>query len=284
MSMNITEETKAKYTTKDSVFRNLFGIKKYAAQLYMALHPNEIINENDIEHVTLESVIMATLYNDVGFKVGNKIIMLAEQQSSWSENIIVRMFVYLAETYYDYFGDTKQSLYSSVKVKFPKPELYVIYTGEDNKNVPGTITLSDSFMGGDNSVIDIKVKVITDGKDGDIIQQYVRFTKIYNEQVKLNGRTAKAVYETIRICEGENVLTDYMKSREKEVSGIMLAFSDINKQFDLYIENEKKLAKEEGIFTTLVDLVKKSLLSVSQAAEQLNMSVEEFETKSGLKS
>lgn len=75
-----------------------------------------------------------------------------------------------------------------------------------------------------------------------------------------------------------------MKSREKEVSGIMLAFSDINKQFDLYVESEKKLAKEEGVFTTLVDLVKKSLLSVSQAAEQLNMSVEEFETKSGLKS
>lgn len=282
--MNITEETKAKYTTKDSVFRNLFGIKKYAAQLYMALHPDETITENDIEHVTLESVIMATLYNDVGFKVGNKIIMLAEQQSSWSENIIVRMFIYLAETYYDYFGDTKQSLYSSAKVKFPKPELYVIYTGEDNKNVPETITLSDSFMGGDNSVIDIKVKVITDGKDDDIIQQYVRFTKIYNEQIKLHGRTAKAVYETIRICENENVLADYMKSREKEVSGIMLAFSDINKQFDLYVESEKKFAKEEGIFTTLVDLVKKSLLSVSQAAEQLNMSVEEFETKSGLKS
>ncbi|MBQ7265802.1 MAG: hypothetical protein IJS61_06860 [Firmicutes bacterium] len=98
--MNITEDTKSKYVAKDSVFRNLFGIKKYAAQLYMALHPDETITEDDIEHVTLESIIMATLYNDVGFKVGNKIIMLVEQQSSWSENIVVRMFVYLAETYY----------------------------------------------------------------------------------------------------------------------------------------------------------------------------------------
>ena len=281
--MNVTSETKSRFTTKDSVFRNLFGIPKYAAQLYMALHPDETITEDDIEHVTLESVIMATLYNDVGFKVGNKIIMLAEQQSSWSENIVVRMFVYLAETYYDYFEDTNQSLYGSAKVKFPKPELYVIYTGEDKKDIPETISLSKSFMGGDSSVIDVNVKVITDGKNGDIIQQYVRFTKVYNEQVKLHGRNAKAVYETLRVCENEDVLADYLKSREKEVSGIMLAFSDIDRQFDLYVNGEKQAAREEGILITLIDLVKKKILSLQQAAEQANMTVEEFEEKTGLK-
>ncbi|MBR1445281.1 MAG: hypothetical protein IJ583_17310 [Firmicutes bacterium] len=143
--MNITETSKSKYTAKDSVFRNLFGIPKYAAQLYIELHPGENITENDIEHVTLESVIMATLYNDIGFKVGNKIIMLVEQQSSWTENIVVRMFVYLAETYYDYFEDTKQSLYISKKVKFPKPELYVIYSWEDKKNVPEKISLKGEY-------------------------------------------------------------------------------------------------------------------------------------------
>lgn len=256
----------------------------------MALHPDETVTEDDIEHVTLESVIMATLYNDVGFKVGNKIIMLVEQQSSWSENIVVRMFVYLAETYYDYFEDTEQSLYGTRKVKFPKPELYLIYSGEDKKDVPEELSLSKLFMGGDNSVIDVNVKVITDGKNGDIIQQYVRFTKVYNEQVKLYGRNAKAVSETIRICENEDVLSDYLRSRE-EVSGIMLAFSDIDKQFDLYVSNEKQFSKEEGIeigkaegmLTSLVNLVKKKILSPAQAAEELDMTIEEFEEKSGLK-
>ena len=134
-------------------------------------------------------------------------------------------------------------------------------------------------MGGDNSVIDVNVKVITDGKDGDIIQQYVRFTKIYNEQIKLYGRNAKAVYETIRICEDENVLADYMKSREKEVSGIMLAFSDVTSELNLYVDSKVKAAN----FSQLVNLVKKKLLSVPQAAEELNMTIEEFEEKSGLK-
>ena len=281
--MNVTEETKSKFIAKDSVFRNLFGIKKYAAQLYMALHPDETVTEDDIEHVTLESVIMATLYNDVGFKVGNKIIMLVEQQSSWSENIVVRMFVYLAETYYDYFEDTEQSLYGTRKVKFPKPELYLIYSGEDKKDVPEELSLSKLFMGGDNSVIDVNVKVITDGKNGDIIQQYVRFTKVYNEQVKLYGRNAKAVSETIRICENEDVLTDYLKSREKEVSGIMLAFSDIDKQFDLYVRSEVKAASEKTKLEMLIALVKDKILTLSQAAQRADMTVEEFEEKSGLK-
>ncbi|MBR1738479.1 MAG: Rpn family recombination-promoting nuclease/putative transposase [Firmicutes bacterium] len=281
--MNVTEETKSKYIAKDSVFRNLFGIKKYAAQLYMALHPDETVTEDDIEHVTLESVIMATLYNDVGFKVKDKIIMLVEQQSTWTENIVVRMLVYLAETYYDYFEDTEQSLYGSTKVNFPKPELYLIYSGEDKKNVPEELSLSKLFMGGDNSVIDVNVKVITDGKNGDIIQQYVRFTKVYNEQVRLYGRNAKAVSETIRICENEDVLSDYLKSREREVSGIMLAFSDIDRQFDLYVNSKVKEASEKTKFDMIVDFVKRKIFSVPQAAEELNMTIEEFEEKSGLK-
>lgn len=193
------------------------------------------------------------------------------------------MFVYLAETYYDYFEDTKQSLYGTAKVKFPKPELYVIYTGEDKRNVPESLSLSKLFMDGDNSVIDVNVKVITDGKNGDIIQQYVRFTRVYNEQVRLHGRNAKAVFETMKICQDENVLADYLKSREKEVSGIMLAFSDIDKQFDMYVEGEKKLASENALISKFTDLVKRKILSVAQAAEELDMTVEEFEAKAGFK-
>jgi hypothetical protein len=56
-------------------------------------------------------------------------------------------------------NSTDQSLYVSKKVKFPKPELYVIYSGDDKKNVPKTISLADSYLEGDNSVLDLKIKV-----------------------------------------------------------------------------------------------------------------------------
>ena len=40
---------------------------------------------------------------------------------------------------------------------------------------------------------------------------------------------------------------------------------------------------EEGILKTLIGLVKKNLLTVAQAAEEANMTVPEFEEKTGLK-
>ncbi|MBQ7266638.1 MAG: hypothetical protein IJS61_11165 [Firmicutes bacterium] len=79
----------------------------------------------------------------------------------------------------------------------------------------------------------------------------------------------------------------------------MLAFSDIDKQFDLYVSNMAQFAREEGIekgreegieigeikgfYNALVGLVKDKILTVSQAAQRANMSVEEFKKKTGLK-
>lgn len=83
-------------------------------------------------------------------------------------------------------------LYKSKKVELPKPELYVIYTGE-RKTRPSEITLSDEFFGGEKTAVEMTVKMIYDGNKGDIISQYVTFTKVVDEQRKLYGRSKKAV-------------------------------------------------------------------------------------------
>ena len=41
--------------------------------------------------------------------------------------------------------------------------------------------------------------------------------------------------------------------------------------------------KAEGILETLIGLVKKGILTLSQAAEEANLTVPEFEEKTGLK-
>ena len=178
----------SKFTAKDSVFR-----AKYLAELYAALHNGEEIDEDSIEIITLEEVLMASLYNDVGFMVNGRIIILVECQSTWTENIIIRLLMYLEETYYRYYRKTEQSLYSTTKVDFPKPELYVMYIGGE-KIDSEYISLSDNFLNGEECDLNIRVKVITGGEKGDIISQYVRFTRIFNEQVKIygRGRTSKS--------------------------------------------------------------------------------------------
>ncbi len=52
------------------------------------------------------------------------------------------------------------------------PELYVIYT-EDRKTKPSEISLSQEFFDGKKCCLDVKVKMIYDGKEGNIIYQYI---------------------------------------------------------------------------------------------------------------
>lgn len=236
----------AKRNIKDSVFTNLFHEKKYVFELYLALFPSDIDSTvDDIETITLEYDLVNEYYNDLGFLVGDQLIVLVEAQSEWSDNIIVRVFLYLAQTWKNYIdAHDDMDLHSTKKVVLPKPELFVIYTG-DKRNVKDVVSYSEDFLGEQVSAVDIRVKVIRDGKDGDIINQYVKFTKVLAEQVKLYGRTRKSIVETIRICKDQNVLRDYFQEREEEVVSIMIALYDYENSLNKKIKFERNDAKEE---------------------------------------
>ena len=262
-------EQVAKYTAKDSVFTSLFREPKYLLQLYQALHPEDHeATEDSIKNVTITNVLLDQYYNDVGFQIGEKIVILVEQQSSWSINIVVRCLLYLAQTYQEYFESTKQNVYGSKKLELPKPEMYVIYTG-NRKTRPEYLYLSKEFFGGDDSVLDVKVKMIYDGKEGDIINQYVTFTKIYNEQVKLHGRTREAVLETIRICKDQNVLSEYLSGREKEVVDIMMTLFNEEYILKTYVESKEREATERANFETAKRMYKRGN-SIEEIADILD--------------
>ena len=56
-------------------------------------------------------------------------MILAEAQSTWSVNIVVRAFLYLAQTWNEYIEATDQNRYGSRKLNLPRPEIYVIFSG-----------------------------------------------------------------------------------------------------------------------------------------------------------
>lgn len=241
------EEDIVKHKIKDSIFTDLFADKKYLLQLYQALHPEDSdIIEEQITNITINNVLLNGLYNDLGFMVRDKLIVLVEAQSTWSTNIVVRALLYLSQTYHDYLKTTKQLLYSSKKVHLPIPELYVIFTG-DRKTHPKQLSLSEEFFGGKQTAIDVKVNMVYDGREGDIINQYIIFTRVCNEQIKLHGRTRKAILETIRICKDKNILKEYLESREKEVVDIMRFLYDDDELMELYKESIRTEARDEGM-------------------------------------
>ena len=87
-------------------------------------------------------------------------------------NILVRILLYLAQSYHEYFQRTSQDYYKSKKVKMPKPELYVIFTGNKGRK-PDKISLSKEFFEGAVIDIDVKAKVIYESDTDDIINQYI---------------------------------------------------------------------------------------------------------------
>ena len=242
-----SNQSKAKKTAKDSIFRDLFENPKYLLQLYQVLHPEDRkVTEDQISSVTIQNVLLDQMYNDLGFVVKERLLLLVEAQSTWSKNIVIRVLLYLANTWKEYIQNKKLNIYGSGGMSLPKPELYVIYTGE-RKERPEWISLSEEFFPGQECFVDVKVRMLYDGKEGDILNQYVTFTKIYNEQVKEYGRTKEAVLETIRICKNRKILKEYLESREKEVVDIMMTLFDQEYAVERYGDEKKAEGKAEGL-------------------------------------
>jgi hypothetical protein len=253
-----------KRTAKNSVFLDLFQDKRYLLQLYQTLHPEDTeATEEALDIVTIENVLTDNIYNDLGLLVyGHKLLILVEAQSTWTLNILVRIFLYLAQTYHEYFIKTEQDLYQSANVKIPKPELYVVYTGKKGDK-PDTISLSKEFFDGDDIDIDIKAKVIYERETDDIINQYIVFCKVFDDQQKLYGMTDKAITETIRICQDRNVLKNYLQTRKREVVTIMKSLFDEDEILDMYVKGkQKETARETASF-----LIKMNKMSIEEIAE-----------------
>ncbi len=134
LSTDSRQIQKANRNVKDSVFRDLFSDKKYLLMLYQTLHPEDKdCTEDDLTCVTLEQILIRNIYNDLGFLVGDRLLILVEAQSTWSVNIMIRSVLYIVRAYQDFLRESRQSLFSTKPVHLPIPELYVIYTG--NKKI-----------------------------------------------------------------------------------------------------------------------------------------------------
>ena len=246
--------------SKNSVFIKLFEDKNRVLQLYREFHPEAVdITVDDISVTTLESVIVNSQYNDLGFTVGNRYVFLIEAQSRWNPNIALRILFYFVETLRRHLVDTNQSEHSYSKVKIPKPEMYVFYSGSTQK--PEMISLSEEFFDGDPN-IELKIRVLSKVDDS-LSGQYIGFCKIFDEQYQLykkSNNKMKIAKETYRICIEKGYLSEFMKEHEKEVIDMMAELFDetyMREQYDKVAriesmaEGEIKGAENEKTNTVL---------------------------------
>ncbi|MCM1172744.1 MAG: hypothetical protein NC393_11565, partial [Clostridium sp.] len=111
-----------------------------------------------------------------------------------------------------------------------------------------------------------------------IINQYIIFCKVYNEQMKRYGRTRKTVMETIRICKDKNVLREYLLDREKEVVSIMMSLFDEEEVIRSYIKSERYEAAQEAeqnkAKKTAIRMIKAGKMSLEDIADYTELSLD----------
>ena len=112
---------------QDSVFSKLFSNEETALELYNALSGTSYGPETKIRITTLNNVLFLEKYNDLSFTIEDRIIVMAEHQSTINPNIPLRLLGYSTDTYTKLI-DTDR-LYSSTQIKLPTPVFYVFYTG-----------------------------------------------------------------------------------------------------------------------------------------------------------
>ena len=151
---------------------------------------------------------------------------------------------YLAETYKRYLADTEQSEHRREKVEIPKPELYVIYTGDGS--APDETSFNEVYFNGE-SVVDLKVKVLKDVSTSTIYGQYIGFCKVYNEMRKIYDNKIECAKATIQRSIELGYLTEFLRSHEKEAISMMAELFDSEYLTQQYLKAERKIAFAEGL-------------------------------------
>ena len=249
---------------KDSLFTYYFSDPKHALEMYKALFPEDKnVTAADIQIVTLTNVLAAGMYNDLGFLVKDRMIILVEAQSSYSENITLRLLFYIAGTYREFVEKSRSDIYGMKKVWIPKPEFFVVYTGREKTpdQIPDELCLPDLFAAGstgpkDDISLELRVKILTYTGTNNIKDQYIRFCQIADEQrVKYPDDKRKAAEETVRICIEEGVMAVFLGERRREVVDMMeFLFTDeeINRMREHSLREE---GREEGSKARLVEMI-----------------------------
>lgn len=241
---------------KDSVFVDLFSEDEKAKEnflsLYNALHGTDLKDTEQLKTVRLDQVLYMTFYNDVSYLVDNKIIVLAEHQSTINPNMPLRCLEYVSRLYETLFESKEK--YSRKLLKIPVPEFYVFYNGEEPYPSDKTLKLSEAFIErGTETNLELTVKVININRQNRhpvlencrTMQEYSIFVETVRKWKDIDSQNGfeKAVEE----CIENNILREYLKRKTKEVLNMLLAEYDYETDIAVQRAEEHEIAFAEGI-------------------------------------
>ena len=266
---------------KDTVFRALFKDKENLLSLYNALNGSEYTDVDGLEVRTLENAVYMNFRNDLAY-VFHEELNLYEHQSTKNPNLPLRLLFYVADVLHAMI-DTDM-LYSSRLYTIPTPRFVVLYNGKDSVPEEVTYRLSDAYKKPtDTPELELIVKVynINPGHNEAIVSacktlsEYVQFVA---EIRRLRAETEtldEAVNQAVDYCIEHDILRDFLKRHRAEAVKMSIYEYDEEKVYAMWAEE----FFEEGRADAYISLVADGVLSEEDAANRLDMTVDEFHKK-----
>lgn len=193
--------------------------------LYRELLPEDTeIQPSELQLFRVDRVLTNHPYNDLGLLAREKLIVLAEAESEWSENIIYRLAAYYFDTMWIFADRKSMNVHHKMKIDLLDVEAYVIYPGKE-KIDQDMISLRDVFFGGVEGKPDFTAKIIHGDYKGGIIAEYMGYCRVYDEQraaLKNDPSPEKWIAATIEECIKQGFLVQYLTEHRTEVEKVML--------------------------------------------------------------
>lgn len=272
----MTQKTNRLY--KSRLFVMIFEEKKKLLELYNAVSGKHYEDPELLEINTLDNAIYMSMKNDVSFLIDAR-LALYEHQSTYSPNLPLRFFLYLADLYSDMIRNV--NLYSSKKVQLPTPHFVVFYNGERKQPDRKILKLSDLY-----SVVEKEYKLnlevlmlnINSGHNPELMEachtlwEYAEYTnrvRTYAKEMAVDKAVEQAVIECIQ----EGILKEFLEKNKAEAMKVSIYEYDEER----HIRQEREEAWEEGREAVLQSQIRKKL----EKGKSLREIADELETEEG---
>jgi hypothetical protein len=243
---------------KNSVFTTLFDDADKLLELYSALSGCNYGEGTAIEINTLDDVLFMNLMNDISFTVDGKLVVLIEHQSSISENIPLRLLLYIARVYEKIID--KKTVYQQKLMKIPMPEFVVLYNGKSEFPSEKELRLSDAFMSAPgrhekygNLDLTVRILNINLGHNEGIVNRsatlcgYVTFIGRVREGVEKGLDLDHAITEALKYCEEHDILQPFLTSHASEVINMLTTEFNMEDAIAVWKEEGREEGRVEGI-------------------------------------
>ena len=280
---------------KDSVFVDLFGEDKDAKEnflsLYNVLHGTHLDGSTELKPLRLDNVMYMSFCNDVSCLIDNKIIVLAEHQSTVNDNMPVRFLEYSARLY-EQIQNPRDRYLRKLK-QIPTPEFYVFYNGEEKSPAEAELRLSDAFaVKSAKPCLELLVKVININynKDSKLLEnckplgEYTQFVEAVRRHIRLDAENG--FKNAIKECIQNDILKNYLERKSREVMNMLIAEYDYDTDIAVQREEEREIAFAEGeakgIAQGFSDGAYQKALETAKNLRGLGLSIENIAQATGL--